>query len=151
VYYLNNKGASPQGRYPYLAKVNLLTKEKQIIFRSKDGWLETPVCFIDDDFKQLVVSAQNQDNPRNYYVYDTETKEIRWLTDYKNPYPEWANLPKEIIRYERADSVMLSGTLYLPPDWDGITRLPLVLNAYPEEYTNLSTAGQSSKSADTFT
>jgi len=151
VYYLNNKGASPQGRYPYLAKVNLLTKEKQIIFRSRDSWLETPVCFIDNNFRQLVVSAQNQDNPRNYYVYNTESKEIRWLTDYQNPYPEWANLPKEIIHYERADSVMLSGTLYLPPDWDGTTLLPLVINAYPEEYTDLSTAGQSSKSADTFT
>ena len=151
VYYLNNKGASPEGRFPYVAKVNLLTKEKDVLFQCREGWLETPVCFIDKDFRQLVISAQNKDNPRNYYVYDTETTDIRWLTDYQNPYPEWANLPKEIIHYERADSVMLSGTLYLPPDWDGITRLPLVINAYPEEYTNQSTAGQSSKSADTFT
>ncbi|MCF7910906.1 MAG: prolyl oligopeptidase family serine peptidase [Candidatus Cloacimonetes bacterium] len=151
VYYLNNKGASPEGRFPYLAKVNLLSAEKDILFKCREGWLESPVCFIDENLKKIAVSSQNQDSPRNYYIYDTESKEIRWLTEYQNPYPEWANLPKEIIHYERADSVMLSAALYLPSDWDGITRLPLVLNAYPEEYTDLSTAGQSNKSADTFT
>ncbi len=150
VYFLNARGASPEGRFPYLAKVNLLTGEKEELFRSREGYLETPICFLDTSLTQIGIRSQNQSNPRNYYIYDTETKAIHWLTDYKNPYPEWAILPKEIIYYERADSVTLSGTLYLPPDWDGSTRLPLVINAYPEEYTDLATAGQSDKTAETF-
>jgi dipeptidyl aminopeptidase/acylaminoacyl peptidase len=150
VYFMNQKGVLPEGRFPYLAKVNLSTGERSELFRSREGYLETPLCFVDSELKKIAISSQNQEMPRNYYIYDTETKETQALTDYQNPYPDWAILPKEVIHYARADSVALSGTLYLPPDWDG-NPLPLVINAYPEEYADQTTAGQSDKTADRFT
>lgn len=151
VWFLNRTGASPEGKFPYLKKVNLTDKSEELLFRSREGFLETPVCFVDKDLRKIAVNSQNHDNPRNYYIYDTVTGESIWLTDYQDPYPEWAKLPKEIIHYKRADGIELSGTLYLPKEWQPGERLPLVINAYPEEYTDSSTAGQSDKTADRFT
>lgn len=151
VWYKNSQGATPEGRFPYIKKVNLIDNSEEIVFQSREGFLEVPVCFIDKEMTKIAVSSQNQENPRNYYLYDTQTGERDWITSYKNPYPEWAKMQKEVVYYEREDGVKLSATLYLPPDHKGKDRLPLVINAYPEEYTNSSTAGQSSKTADSFT
>lgn len=49
---------------------------------------------------------------------------------------------KELIRYTRGDEVEdLTGTLYLPPDYDG-SALPGLLRAYPSEYESAH-SGQS--------
>jgi len=36
VFYQNNIGATSSGNFPYLAKFNLATKEKNILFRSQE-------------------------------------------------------------------------------------------------------------------
>ena len=48
----------------------------------------------------------------------------------------------DLIRYERADGVPLSATLYLPAGYQEGTRLPLLVWAYPLEYNDPGTAGQ---------
>ncbi|MCK4696428.1 MAG: S9 family peptidase, partial [Candidatus Cloacimonetes bacterium] len=57
---------------------------------------------------------------------------------------------KELITYSREDSILLSGTLYLPRGYRQGERLPLILNAYPDEYTDASTAGQVRSSPNRF-
>ena len=151
VYFLNNNGATPEGQFPYLKSVDLTDNSHEILFKSREGFMENPICFVNEELTQIAISSQNQDNPRNYYIYNTLTEERNWVTNYQDPYPEWAKLPKEIVKYQRKDGVELSGTLYLPANYNGNERLPLVIDAYPEEYTDSSTAGQNSKSADRFT
>jgi dipeptidyl aminopeptidase/acylaminoacyl peptidase len=75
------------------------------------------------------------------------------LTHYTDPHPEVTRLHKELVRYERADGVPLSGMLYLPPGIapDSQPNLPLLLWAYPEEYSDAATAGQVRGSDKTFT
>jgi len=55
------------------------------------------------------------------------------------------------VRYTRPDGVPLSGTLYLPPGYVQGTRLPLVVWAYPLEYSDAGTAGQVRAAPNRFT
>ena len=72
------------------------------------------------------------------------------LTDYRDPAPRLSAAKKELITYRRNDGVPLSGTLYLPADYQQGTRLPLIVWAYPLEYSDPGTAGQVRTSPDMF-
>ena len=58
---------------------------------------------------------------------------------------------KQLLTYEREDGVALSATLYLPPDYQDGERVPLLMWAYPREYTNARVAGQVTGSPQRFT
>jgi dipeptidyl aminopeptidase/acylaminoacyl peptidase len=62
-----------------------------------------------------------------------------------------AGLKKQLVKYEREDGVQLSGTLYLPPDYKKGERRPLVVWAYPREFTDAKVAGQVRGSSNRFT
>ena len=67
------------------------------------------------------------------------------LTDYRDPAPRLSAAKKELITYRRADGVPLSGTLYLPADYKEGTRLPLIVWAYPLEYSDPGRPGRSAR------
>jgi len=73
------------------------------------------------------------------------------LTNFKDPAPQLTGLKKELVKYQRDDGVPLSGTLYLPPGYKEGERLPLVVWAYPLEYSDVRTAGQVRGSPNRFT
>jgi dipeptidyl aminopeptidase/acylaminoacyl peptidase len=73
------------------------------------------------------------------------------LTSFKDPAPELTNVKKQLVKYKRDDGVELSGTLYLPADYHEGRRLPVVIWAYPLEYSDSRTAGQVRGSPDRFT
>ena len=58
-----------------------------------------------------------------------------------------------MIKYKRDDGLELSGTLYLPVDYDMANKekLPLLIWAYPEEFKDKSSAGQNTKNPNEFT
>jgi dipeptidyl aminopeptidase/acylaminoacyl peptidase len=60
-------------------------------------------------------------------------------------------MKKQLVKYDREDGVPLSGTLYLPPDYQEGQRLPLVMWAYPREYSDARLAGQVRGSENRFT
>jgi dipeptidyl aminopeptidase/acylaminoacyl peptidase len=82
---------------------------------------------------------------------DLDTKKRTRLTDDKDPAPQLTGVTKEILKYERADKVPLSGTLYLPPGYKAGTRVPCFVWAYPLEYSDADTAGQVRLSPNSFT
>jgi dipeptidyl aminopeptidase/acylaminoacyl peptidase len=154
--YLAGRGATPAGDRPFLDRMNLQTREKERLFRSDDASYEAFVAFVDGDGErsQILMSFQTKTLPNNYFVHDLKTDLRRALTDFTDPHPQITGLKKEIVKYERkADGVPLSGTLYLPPGYDPATdgRLPLVVWAYPQEFSDAATAGQVRGSANTFT
>jgi dipeptidyl aminopeptidase/acylaminoacyl peptidase len=151
VYYLNNRGSTPKGNFPYLARQNLITKEKEILFKCREGWHETVSCFIGKQADKIAISSQNKEIPSNYFFVDLETGDRKKITDYQNPYPEISGLEKELVKYTRADGIPLSGDLYLPVDYKEGTRVPLIISAYPQEFTSIATAGQTNSSPNTFT
>src|SRR5206468_5655388 len=73
------------------------------------------------------------------------------LTDTRDTAPQVSRISKQLLRYTRKDGVALSGTLYLPPDYKAGTRLPVLIWAYPLEYSDADTAGQVRGSTRTFT
>jgi dipeptidyl aminopeptidase/acylaminoacyl peptidase len=75
----------------------------------------------------------------------------RQLTEFKDPTPQLRGIKKQLVKYKRADGVDLSFTLYLPPNYKEGTRLPTLVWAYPQEFTDSSTAGQVAGSTNRFT
>ena len=149
VYFINNTGATPEGNFPYLSKLNLNTKEKEILFRCKENYFERIYGFIGDGFNKIAIKSENQTTPPNFFFVNLDSAERGRISNYPHPYPDLA-ISKELVFYERNDGVPLTGILYLPANRKQEERLPLVINAYPEEYADKSTAGQVKTSAERF-
>ena len=66
------------------------------------------------------------------------------LSDPPHPQPSLRGARKELVRYARADGVMLSATLHTPPGYDAGRDgpLPTILWAYPREYKSSKSAEQ---------
>jgi len=149
--YLSGSGANPQGERPFLDKFNLKTMEKERLFQSGENCYESFVDFVGDFRDQIIISYQSKTEPPNYYVMSLKNDERRALTDYEDPAPQMTGMIKKLVKYKREDGVDLSGTLYLPPDYEEGERLPLVFWAYPLEYSDPSVAGQVRSSPNRFT
>ncbi|MPN64965.1 hypothetical protein SDC9_212744 [bioreactor metagenome] len=103
--------------------------------------------FVDYKKEIILVNIQSKNEYPNYYLRDIkkkDTKGLKQLTFFKNPFASIANVHKEVIKYKRKDDVQLSGTLYLPAGYDKNTgeKLPLLIWAYPEEFKDAGSAGQ---------
>lgn len=149
--YLDGSGASPQGDRPFLDRMNIKTLKKERLFQCGEQSYETFVDFFGKSRKQIISSYQSKTEPPNYFLYDLKSKKRKSLTDNKDPAPQMTGMKKQLIKYERADGVELSGTLYLPPDYKEGERLPLIVWAYPREYADRNVAGQVSGSPHRFT
>ncbi|MCX6954281.1 MAG: prolyl oligopeptidase family serine peptidase [Verrucomicrobia bacterium] len=141
--YLNGLGASPDGDRPFLDELDLATKETRRLWRSEPPVYEEFVTFTDDTLKLALTQRQSANEPENYYVRDLSSGSLTALTAFPNPYPQFAGVKKELIRYKREDGVALSGTLYLPPGYTPEQGpLPTLLWAYPREFLAAETAEQ---------
>jgi dipeptidyl aminopeptidase/acylaminoacyl peptidase len=142
--FLRGQGASPEGDRPFVDKLDLRSKKTERIFRSEAPVYEIPVEILDDRGQLLLTSRESQEDPPNYFVRDLRRNTERQITSFPNPTPQLAGMQKEMIQYERADGVALSGTLFLPagydPQRDG--PLPLFVWAYPREFVDAAAAAQ---------
>ncbi len=149
--YLVGRGASPEGSRPFLDKFNLKTAEKSRLFRCGEKVYESLIGFVGDSRSTIVISHETNTEPPNDFTVDLQSGKRTKLTDFRDPAPQLTGLKKELIKYKRDDGVPLSGTLYLPPDYKEGTRLPVIIWAYPLEYSDAATAGQVRTSPYTFT
>ncbi|MFW6123901.1 MAG: S9 family peptidase [Acidobacteriota bacterium] len=149
--YLSGRGANPEGERPFLDKFNLKSMEKERLFQSSENNYESFVDFVGEFRDQIIISYQSKTEPPNYFVVNLESPKRRALTDYEDPAPQMTGMIKKLVKYKREDGVDLSGTLYLPPDYEEGERLPLVFWAYPLEYSDPSVAGQVRSSPNRFT
>jgi len=149
--YLEGSGSSPQGDHPFLDRMNIKTLKKERLFHCQDPAYETFVDFLGDSRSKIITSYQTQTDPPNYYIYDLNSNKRKALTEFKDPAPQLTGIKKERIKYKRDDGVELSGTLYVPASRQPGERLPVVVWAYPIEYTDPSIAGQVRGSVNRFT
>ena len=149
--YLVGRGASADGDRPFLDRIDLKTLSKSRLFRSEGGIYEMPRCFIGDSRTLVLTSRESPKEPRNAYALDMIAGTRTALTTDADPAPQLAGIKKERLTYARPDGVPLSGTLYLPPGYKAGTKLPLLIWAYPLEYSDAATAGQVRGSTSTFT
>ena len=149
--YLTGSGASKDGDRPFLDRLNLKTLKTDRLFQAADKTYEAIVAPLDDDAKLILTEYETLTDPPNYYVRDLAAGTKRAITQFKNPAPQLAGVEKQFITYERKDGVKLSATLYLPPGYRKGERVPLLMWAYPREFTDMDTASQVSGSPYRFT
>lgn len=142
--YFKGRGASPEGIYPFLDRWNLETRDRTRLWQSADPYYEQVVVLFDNAAEQIMTARQSQSEPPNYWQVDLASGQRTALTDFTDPMPWYADANWEVVRYQRADGVELSATLYLPPGYNPATDgpLPTLLWAYPQEYKSRDAAAQ---------
>ena len=148
--FLQGRKYEEDGIYPFLDAINLNSGNKTNIWKSNKGFYEGFIKFI-DGFDKALIYSENAIEPRNYFFENLNTNFRKTLTNFQDPAPELTNLHRELIKYKRKDGVELSGMLYLPKDRKQNERLPLIITAYPREYTSTKTASQTVNSSNKFT
>ena len=149
--FYNADGASEDGQYPRLDKINLKTREKQTLYESGNKTFEEFIAFAGKGRERIVTRYQSKTEVPNFFLVNLSDNSRKPLTQFSDPAPQLTGIAKQIVKYTRPDGVPLSGTLYLPADYKPGQKLPLFLWAYPLEYSDKSTAGQLRVTDNTFT
>ena len=149
--FLVGSGASPEGDRPFLDRLDLKSKKAERLWRSEAPYYERPIVPVDKTGRRFLTRRESKDEPPNYFVRDIKKGGLRQLTEFPHPTPQLLGMHKEMIRYERADGVMLTATLYLPPGYEKEQGpLPVLLWAYPQEFKSADAAGQVTDSPHRF-
>lgn len=151
--FMTGDGATPEGDYPFLSRMDLASGAAETLWRSEKGVYEDPVALLDLRGERLLTRRETKDAPPNYFVRARRGGTPVALTRFADPAPQFAGVTKRLIEYTRKDGVKLSGTLYLPAGYDARRdgRLPLVMWAYPTEFTDAAVAGQVQDTQNRFT
>jgi dipeptidyl aminopeptidase/acylaminoacyl peptidase len=150
--FLNGDGASDQGDRPFLDEFDFETKQKRRLWQSTPPHYETFVAFTDGSLTRALTARESPTDASNYFIRELDTGTLRPFTTFPNPYPQFAGVTQELLRYRRSDGVALSGALYLPPGWTPAQGpLPTLLWAYPREFLEAETAGQVKATPERFT
>jgi dipeptidyl aminopeptidase/acylaminoacyl peptidase len=149
--YLTGNGASGKGDRPFLDKFNVVTQKKERLYVSGENSLDRFVAFVKNSRSTAMVRSESKTAVPNYFITDLKSNVKKPITDFKDPAPQLTGMKKDLVTYSRPDGVALSGTLYLPPGYKQGTRLPVLIWAYPLEYSDPGTAGQVRGSTNSFT
>ncbi|MCL9807862.1 S9 family peptidase [Flavobacterium luminosum] len=154
--YLIGDGFTKEGQFPFVDELNLNTLQKKRLYQSNYKDKKEEILSIEDFKKgEVLVQIQSKTEFPNYYFRNIKSKDkITPITTFANPFQSIKNVHKEVIKYKRKDGVELSGTLYLPANYDRVgkkEKLPLLIWAYPEEFKDKNSAGQNNKNANEFT
>lgn len=153
--YLIGNGFTAEGQFPFIDEYNYKTQQTKRLYRSELKDEKEDIYSIEDYKNGLaLVLIQSKSEYPNYYFRNFKKKsEPTQITFNKNPFESIKNVHKEVIKYKREDGVDLSGTLYLPVGYDTVKKekLPLLIWAYPTEYKDKNSAGQSNQNPNEFT
>ncbi|MDO4225251.1 MAG: prolyl oligopeptidase family serine peptidase [Bergeyella zoohelcum] len=153
--YLIGEGYTKDGQHPFIDEMNLQTLEKKRLYTSNIKNAKEDILDILDIKKGEILTSQESANEfPNTYKKNIKTGKSVAVTSFANPFASLGNVHKEVIKYKRNDGVELTGTLYLPASYDRKTKkekLPLLIWAYPTEYKDKNTAGQSTQNPNDFT
>jgi len=153
--FLIGDGYTEDGQFPFLSKFNLKTKKTSRIYTSSYTDKFEDIYDFDLDKYELLVKLESKNEYPNFYTRSLRKGKsaLIQLTDFKNPFQSIADVHKEVITYKRDDGLDLSGTLYLPVGYDmeKKEKMPMIMWAYPQEFKDKSSAGQSTQNPNKFT
>jgi dipeptidyl aminopeptidase/acylaminoacyl peptidase len=151
--FLIGDGYSKEGQFPFLDKLNLKTKKTNRLYQSAYKDKIEELNDYDPKAKELRVRIESKTEYPNYYFRNIKKNKLDQLTYFENPFKSVEGVHKELIKYKREDGVELSGTLYLPVGYDKEKKekVPMILWAYPTEYKDKSSAGQTTSNPNEFT
>ncbi|MDF1546678.1 MAG: prolyl oligopeptidase family serine peptidase [Bacteroidales bacterium] len=153
--FLIGDGFTEKGQFPFIDKINLKTKQTKRLYQSNyTDKLENLYAAIDMLKGEILVRIESPTEYPNYYIRNIKKKiALKQITSFENPFKSIQNVHKEVIKYKRDDGLDLSGTLYLPVGYD-INRkdkMPMIIWAYPTEFKDKNSAGQSTANPNEFT
>lgn len=150
-YFAIGPGATREGEFPFLDRVSIATGASERLWRAEAPYYESPIALVGDAADTLLTRRESATEAPNYYLRPLNDAP-RALTAFPDPAPQFAGVSKRLITYQRADGVTLSGTLYLPANYDPARDgpLPTLLWAYPTEFTDARVAGQVVDDANRF-
>lgn len=152
--YLMGDGYSEEGQFPFIDEYNFKTKQTNRLYQSKyTDKIEDLNDAIDLGNGKVLVRIESPTEYPNYFIRDFKNDSLTQITDFKNPFESIKDIHKEVIKYPRADGLELSGTLYLPADYDfeKKSKLPLIMWAYPTEFKDKNSASQNTNNPNEFT
>jgi dipeptidyl aminopeptidase/acylaminoacyl peptidase len=149
--YLRGPGASPEGDRPFLSRMHLENRKIERLWQSPVDGYEAVVGVLDARARRVVTRRETSTTPPNYFLADVRGRVApRPITRHENPAPELASVRRELITYQRADGVGLSGTLYYPTGYADGQKVPVIFWIYPREFASADAAGQVSGSDQRF-
>jgi dipeptidyl aminopeptidase/acylaminoacyl peptidase len=153
--YLIGDGYTKKGQFPFIDAFDIKTLKTKRIYQSVYTDKMESILSIEDSKKGTVlVQIQSKSEFPNYYFRNINQKnKLTSITTFQNPFESIKSVYKEVINYKRKDGVSLSGTLYLPVNYDRVKKekVPLLIWAYPSEYKDKNSAGQSNLNPNEFT
>ncbi len=151
--FLIGRGYSEKGQFPFLDQLNLKNLETERLYQSEYTDRLENLNQYDLENSRLLVRIESPTDYPNYYFRDLKKNELQQITAFENPFKSIQDVHKEVITYKRDDSLELSGTLYLPVGYDmeKKEKAPMILWAYPREFKDKSSAGQTTANPNRFT
>lgn len=151
--FLLGEGFTPEGKFPFVDKINLTSKQKNRLYESKlTDKLETLSFALNAKAGEIVVQIESKNEFPNYYIRNIKNEaDLIPLTQFENPFKSIQNVHKEVIKYKREDGLDLTATLYLPTNYQEGKKYPMIMWAYPREYKDKNSASQSTSNPNEFT
>lgn len=141
--YLEGPGGSPEGDRPFLDEIDLSTGRTTRLWRSEPPYYEQPVALLEPATRLLLTLRESVQTPPSFVLRDLRRNRLSSLAAFPDPAPEFKEVSKELITYDRADGIQLSATLYLPPGYERSQGpLPFLFWAYPREFRDPDAAAQ---------
>ncbi|MBU8882103.1 prolyl oligopeptidase family serine peptidase [Kaistella sp. DKR-2] len=148
-------GFTKDGQFPFIDEFDFNSLAKKRVYTSKlKNSKENIVDILDAKKGDVLVVEQSSSQYPNYFVRNIKNGKGKAVTQFANPFESIKDVYKEVIKYKRNDGVELTGTLYLPANYDRKNhkeKLPLLIWAYPTEYKDKDTAGQNTQNPNDFT
>ncbi|MFL5386485.1 MAG: S9 family peptidase [Longimicrobiaceae bacterium] len=150
--YLAGSGASQRGDYPFLDRMAIADGRTTRLWRAEDPFYEEVVALLSPDASRVLTRRESLADAPNYFVRTLPGGQAAAVTRFPDPAPQLAGISRQLLTYRRADGVQLSGTLYLPPNYDPKRDgpLPLLMWAYPAEFRDAAAAAQVQGSPNRF-
>ncbi|NNC34538.1 MAG: S9 family peptidase [Croceitalea sp.] len=152
--YLLGDGYTEAGQFPFVDKMDFDNLKKTRLYTSQlEGKMESLLSY-NSKKDELLVRIESANEYPNYYFKSLRKKKGPvQLTNFDNPFKSLQNVHKEVINYTREDGLELTGTLYLPVDYDKQLKekKPMILWAYPREFKDKNSASQNTQNPNEFT
>jgi len=137
--YLTGREETAQGPRPYVERLHVRTARRERIFISTGKEFEEPLYVL--DARTLVTTHESPVEAPNYYVRDVKTRRFSALTTSVSP-PDVDRVVPRFLTYTRDDGVALSGNLLLPPNYKSGEKIPILIWAYPDGYSDARAAAR---------
>ena len=147
-------GASAKGEFPFVGRMSLADGKVTKLWQAQAPYYQVPVALADEAGKTVITRRESAKEQPNYYIHAVAPgAKAKALTSFPDRAPQFAGVTKQTITYKRADGVTLSGVLYLPAGYDKAKDgpLPLLMWAYPAEFTDAAVASQTVDDGNRFT